>query len=132
MCSYNDDCNSEFMRRSILNELTYNIERIGKSDMTAGDEFRITLQRGAKEITFPYHDNIYNDSTLENYVQALIADKQYYDEIDWRRPKDEIINELGFSEQYDYAEELLEELRENADKVDYMFTKEEQKELIED
>lgn len=120
------------MKNEILNELTYRVERIGKSDMTAGDEFKITLQRGDKEITFPYHDNIYNNSTLENYVQALIADKQYYDEIDWRRPKDDIIKELGFSEQYDYAEGLLDELKENADKVNYMFTEEEQKELMED
>ena len=120
------------MKNEILNELIYTVERIGKSGMTAGDKFRITLQRGAKEITFLYHDNIYNDSTLEDYIQALLADKQYYDEIDWRRPKDEIISDLGFSEQCDYAEELLDELKENANKVDYMFTKEEQKELIED
>lgn len=126
------DCGSEHMRHNILNELTCSVERIGKSGMTAGDEFRITLQRGGKEITFLYHDNIYNDSTLEDYVQALLADKQYYDEIDWHRPKDEIISELGFSEQYDYAEGLLDGLKENAGKVDYMFTKEEQKELMEE
>ena len=126
------DCNSEHVRHNILNELICSVERIGKSNMTAGDEFKITLQRGDKKISFPYHDNIYNDSTLEDYVQALLADKQYYDEIDWRKPKNEIISELGFSEQYDYAEGLLDRLKENAGKVDYMFTEEEQKELMEE
>lgn len=52
---------------------------IGKSHMTAGNAYRITLTYNNKQCRFIFNDNIYNDSKKSDFIACLLRDAEAYE-----------------------------------------------------
>ena len=64
----------------LLNKITYNVEDLGKSSLTSGNTYKITIKYNKKQFTFTFHDNFYNNSDLNDYIQCLRIDSSCYEE----------------------------------------------------
>lgn len=117
------------MVQDIIDSCSYDLEYLGKSDMTAGDHYIVTLHRGNDSVSFDYHDNAFNDSDLTDYVTALVLDAETYKSQNWA--VQDIIDELSPKLSYEQAEKMLADLKDNAEKADKLFTESEQKEISE-
>ena len=62
----------------ILKNIKYKKSYVCKSKMCAGNQYRITLKYNNKIVWFYFHDNIYNNSNLKDFVWCLLLDAQIY------------------------------------------------------
>lgn len=63
----------------LLNAITYNVKDLGKSNETSGNAYKITIKHNKKQFTFPFHDNFYNNSNLNDFIQCLKLDALAYE-----------------------------------------------------
>lgn len=55
-------------------------EYLGKSQLTSGNAYKITLRYNNKNnITFIFNDNIKNDSCIYDYIYSIILDARSYE-----------------------------------------------------
>lgn len=66
-------------QKTLLNEITTTKTYIGKSDITSGNAYRITLTRNGVKIGFVFNDNIYNESDKNDFIYSLLRDSQAYE-----------------------------------------------------
>ena len=66
-------------QKTLLNEINATKTYIGKSDLTSGNAYRITLTRNRKGIGFIFNDNIYNESDKNDFIWSLLSDSQAYE-----------------------------------------------------
>ena len=111
--------------QQLLNNLTFKKTYLKKSFMTSGDEFLITIknQRNNKIIKFHYHDNIYNESDIEDVLYCFISFESCYN-----------FNDFCYS--FDYSTDSIKALkiynacRKQHERFNKIFDEEEQKKLI--
>lgn len=68
------------MKETLLNNIKANATYLGKSEMTSGNESRITMTYKGNKISFNYHDNHFNESDKEHWLYALMLDSQSYED----------------------------------------------------
>lgn len=115
-------------QKSILKNLTSKKVIVGKSKLTAGNEYMITLTRkdnGVKMI-FNYHDNIYNDSKKIDFVSALIIERSY---VIFSKSMNDFCCYFGYDHDYERGCEVYRQIRENNRKLKEFFTRTELKVL---
>lgn len=66
-------------QKTLLNEISTTKTYIGKSDLTSGNAYRVTLTRNGKGIGFVFNDNIYNESDKNDFIFSLLRDSQAYE-----------------------------------------------------
>lgn len=66
-------------QKNLLNEINTTKTYIGKSDLTSGNAYRVTLTRNGKRIGFIFNDNIYNESDKNDFIYSLLNDSQAYE-----------------------------------------------------
>lgn len=66
-------------QKTLLNEINATKTYIGKSDMTSGNAYRVTLTRNGVKVGFIFNDNIYNESDKNDLIYSLLRDSQAYE-----------------------------------------------------
>ena len=62
----------------LLSEIKVTKTLLGKSKMTSGNAYRITLTHNCKRCSFVFNDNFKNASTLKDWLSALVCDADCY------------------------------------------------------
>lgn len=110
-------------------EVEMSYEYVGKSDMTAGNHYVVTLERNGNSMTCDYHTNIYDELHVSEIIECLLMDRMtmkcmypnYWtvDHFRW---------EYGYSEDHKSDEELktiMETIEKNSKDLETLFTEEE-------
>jgi len=63
----------------LMNSIKTSKKLIGKSAMTSGNKYRITLSRNNKKVWFYFNDNIYNNSNIYDYLYCMLSDARLYE-----------------------------------------------------
>lgn len=66
-------------QETLLNEIRTTKTYIGKSDLTSGNAYRVTLTRNGVKVGFVFNDNIYNESDKNDFIYSLLRDSQAYE-----------------------------------------------------
>ena len=66
-------------QETLLNEINTTKTYIGKSDLTSGNAYRVTLTRNGVKVGFVFNDNIYNESDKNDFIFSLLSDSQAYE-----------------------------------------------------
>ena len=64
--------------QELLSEIKATKTLLGKSKMTSGNAYRITLTHNGRRCSFVFNDNFKNASTLKDWLYALVADSDAY------------------------------------------------------
>lgn len=109
-------------------EVEMSYEYIGKSDMTAGNHYVVTLERNGNSMTCDYHTNIYDELHVSEIVECLLMDRMSMECLSpnyWT--VDNFRREFGYKE--DKSDEEIETIMETIDKnskdLETLFTEEE-------
>lgn len=63
----------------LSNEINTTKTYIGKSNLTSGNAYRVTLTRNGVKVGFIFNDNIYNESDKNDFIYSLLRDSQAYE-----------------------------------------------------
>lgn len=66
-------------QKELLDEINTTKTYIGKSEMTSGNAYRVTMTRNGAKIGFIFNDNIYNESDKDDFIYSLLRDSQAYE-----------------------------------------------------
>lgn len=110
-------------------EVEMSYEYIGKSNMTAGNHYLVTLERNGSSMTFDYHTNIYDELHVSEIVECLLMDRMsmeclypnYWTVDNFRR-------EFGYHEDDKSDEEIeriMETIEKNSKDLETLFTEDE-------
>ena len=114
---------------SILNSLQWSRKYLGKSNMTSGNRYKITIERFisdncSKVITFDFHDNIENKSTIKDWLRCLLLDSEAYLENLWATKTASVysfMRSFGYND-YKQARKTFEACHEQCRKLKYFFS----------
>lgn len=110
---------------NILDLIQVSKENKGKSEMTSGNKYEITMSYMGKQIVFDFNDNYLNKADKMDFLYALISDSQAYSSC---RDIDEFSKEFG----YDKVSECIKAYngcKEQFEKYNKLFTEQEQQEI---
>lgn len=82
-------------QKELLDEINTTKTYIGKSEMTSGNAYRVTMTRNGKSIGFIFNDNIYNESDKNDFIYSLLSDSQAYEST---RDLTDFMNEYGYTD----------------------------------
>lgn len=112
---------------NILDLIKVSKKDLGKSDMTSGNKYLVTMAYMSKQICFEFNDNYQNKSDKKDFLYALMSDSQAYSSC--RDIK-------GFCDLYGYGNENAKDVintfngcREQFEKYNKLFNKQEQAEI---
>ena len=94
---------------------------IGKSEMTSGNEYRVTLTYNGKTIWFNFHDNVYNKSNKNDFVYALLSDAQAYE---YARDINDFKDEFCYSD-YNTAKRVYNGCKKQYERLNKLFSDDE-------
>lgn len=80
-------------QKTLLNEINTTKTYIGKSDLTSGNAYRVTLTRNGVKVGFIFNDNIYNESDKNDFIYSLLRDSQAYE---YARDLTDFMLEFGY------------------------------------
>lgn len=101
---------------------------LGKSAMTSGNAYRITLSYNGKRCSFTFNDNFKNESNKNDFINALECDAYAYAST---RDLKSFMIEYGYND-YIEAKRAFDECKKQYDRFNKLFTKEEQNKIIEE
>lgn len=113
------NANTKFLK--LLDEIKAKRTCVAKSRMTSGNCYRITITRNKKQIRFYFHDNFKNQSDISDWLQAIVLDNDFYEEVRGCE---------CFTKDYEYdgknhAKELYYACKHNSEKLHKLFTNDE-------
>lgn len=91
---------------------------IGKSEMTSGNAYRITLTYNGKSIWFIFNDNYLNKSNKRDFVYSLLSDAQAYK---YAENVDSFMDEFCYTN-YAKAKRVYNACKKQYDRVCKLFT----------
>ena len=65
---------------SFYDKITWQKTYMGKSNMTSGNKYFITIYYNGKRCSFVFHDNYMNQSKKKELLYCLLLDAECYDE----------------------------------------------------
>lgn len=110
----------------LLNQIKFTKTNIGKSQMTSGDAYRITLTYKGKKCSFTFHDNYRNASTKEEIIESLLLDADAYNNA---RNFEDFCFEFGYNSDSIKALKVYNACKKQADKLSRLFTNAEVEQL---
>lgn len=112
---------------NILDLIKVSKKDLGKSEMTSGNKYKITMAYMGKQVVFDFHDNYQNTSDKKDFLWALMSDSQAYSSC--RDIKD-------FCDLYGYGNENARDVidtfnacKEQFEKYNKLFNEQEQQEI---
>ena len=112
----------------LLEKINFKKTYLKKSSITSGDQSLITLTYNNKRISFHYHDNYFNKSSLKDFLYALIMDSEAYSGS---------YNFIDFCNNYGYDSDSIKSLKiynackKQYDRFNKLFNESEQQQLQE-
>lgn len=104
------------MLESIKMTKTY----LGKSEMTSGNKYRITLTYNGKSVWFLFHDNMWNNSPKTHIIDCFVRDA--YDYMNYKNIY-EFADEFGYDmEDYSIAKRAYNGCKKQYDRLCKLFT----------
>ena len=113
----------------LLNNIKFTKTNIGRSQMTSGDAFRVTLTYKGKRCSFIFNDNYLNNSTKEEVIDCLLLDAEAYSN---SRDFADFALEFGYNDDSMTAYKIYNAYKKQAEKVKRLFTAEEVQQLREE
>jgi hypothetical protein len=101
----------------LLDEIKCKKTYIGKSTMTTGNKYRVTLTHNGKSVWFIFHDNIYNKSSVTDFVDTLMSEAYTIYEY---RDYTELATDFGID--YAEAKKLYRGCEHQKARLDRLFT----------
>lgn len=101
----------------LLNEINSTKTYIGKSDLTSGNAYRVTLTRNGKGIGFIFNDNIYNESDKNDFIYSLLSDSQAYEST---RDLADFMHEFGYTDDKQ-AEQVYNACKKQSERLHKLF-----------
>lgn len=112
----------------ILKKIKTTKTRLGKSEMTSGDKFKVKITYNGKSCYMTFHDNFKNKSDKKDFICCLLLDANAYEE-DTRDSYDFMVN-FGYTDEKE-AKAIYNACKRQAQKVNYLFTEQEKEKLQE-
>lgn len=81
------------LKSKILATLKWSASYVGKSDMTAGNEYIIRLKRNNFSCATKYHTNINDTLCIDDIMYCLLSDSNAYE---FSRDEHEFMREFGY------------------------------------
>lgn len=81
--------------KELLKQIKCKKTLLGKSCMTSGNAYRITLTHKGKKCQFIFNDNCYNKSRKSDFLYCLVLDSQAYE---YSRDMNDFIKSFGYLE----------------------------------
>ena len=104
-------------QKTLLNEINTTKTYIGKSDMTSGNAYRITLTKKSIKIGFIFNDNIYNESDKNDFIYSLLSDSQAYE---FCYNLADFMNEYGYTDGKQ-AKTIFDACKKQSDRLHKLF-----------
>lgn len=82
-------------QKELLDEINTTKTYIGKSEMTSGNAYRVTMTRNGVKIGFIFNDNIYNESDKNDFIYSLLRDSQAFEST---RDLTDFMHEFGYTD----------------------------------
>lgn len=93
---------------------------IGKSEMTSGNAYRVTLTYQGKSIWFIFNDNYLNKSNKRDFVYCLLSDAQAYK---YAENVCDFADEFGYDRaDYSKVNKIYQACKKQYDRVCKLFT----------
>lgn len=103
---------------------------LGKSTITSGDAYRITLSHNGKRCSFIFNDNFRNESNKIDFINALECDSNAYEST---KNLNSFMVEFSYSyKNYTEAKKAFDECKKQYERFNKLFTPSEQEQLIEE
>lgn len=67
--------------RNLLRAIGCDKQCLGKSEMTSGNAYKVTLYYRGHRCSFVFNDNFENKSTKKDFLYCLVLDAQAYDNV---------------------------------------------------
>lgn len=113
----------------IIDKVNVKRARLGKSKMTSGDAYRITLSYNGKKVWFVFNDNYLNNSSKKDLLECLMLDASAYENC---KNLDDFIREFGYSQQRANGLKAYNGCKKQSDRLQKLFTLNEQQQLQEE
>lgn len=65
--------------KELLKQVKCKKTLLGRSEMTSGNAYRVTLTHNGKKCSFVFNDNMYNKSRKSDFLYCLVLDAQSYE-----------------------------------------------------
>lgn len=98
---------------------------LGKSKMTSGNEYSVTLQYNGNCITMTYHDNYLNEGDRDDFLYALLMDSLAYEDC---QNVNDFMLEFGY-EDIKQATKIYKACERQYNKLHRLFTEKEIEQL---
>jgi len=109
----------------LLNQIKCKKTYLGKSTLTSGDKFKITLTHNKQTISFNFNDNYKNDSTKNDFIYCLLLDSfSYY----YNDNLNDFMNEYGYND-YNEAKRIYNACKKQNERLHKLFNIEEIEQL---
>lgn len=114
----------------IIDKVKVTKSYIGKSEMTSGNAYRVTMAYNGKRVWFVFNDNYLNESDKKDFIECLISDAFSYE---YCKSLNEFITEFGYEEQVEQGIKAYNGCKKQNDRLKKLFSSREvtylQKEL---
>lgn len=104
-------------QKKLLNEINTTKTYIGKSDLTAGNAYNITMTRNGVKVGFIFNDNIYNESDKNDFIYSLLSDSQAYEST---RDLTDFMHEFGYTDARQ-ARQAYDACKKQSDRLHKLF-----------
>ena len=111
----------------LLNQIKCTKTYTGKSNMTSGNSYRITLTYKGRKCSFIFNDNYLNESGKKDLVQCLLMDAEAYNNA---RDFEDFALEFGYNADSIQAYKIYKACKKQAEKVSRLFTSKEIEQLF--
>lgn len=111
----------------ILDKIKTTKSRLGKSEMTSGDKFKVKISYNGKSCYMVFNDNFENKSDKKDFIYSLWLDADA-----WINSKNlaDFMSEFGYDDKKQ-ASKIYNACEKQAQKFNKLFTQKEQNEIRE-
>ena len=107
----------------IIDKVKVTKSYIGKSEMTSGNAYRVTMAYNGKRVWFVFNDNYLNNSNKEELIKCLLGDSYAYE---YNNNLYDFLLEFGYSdEEYDDGKAAFYGCKKQSERLHKLFTKKE-------
>lgn len=110
----------------ILDKINVTKKLIGKSEMTSGNAYRVTISYNGKRVWFIFNDNYMNDADKKELVECLWLDATAYE---YNQDLGDFINEFGYNDDIKAGISAYNGCKKQYERFNKLFTKLEQNQI---
>lgn len=104
----------------IIDKVKVTKSYIGKSEMTSGNAYRITMAYNGKRVWFIFNDNYLNNSNKKDWLECLLLDSYSYE---CNKNLTSFILEFGYEECVEKGIKAYNGCKKQSDRLHKLFNK---------